>query len=205
MPFSPTITHESKTFPGVQFTVHRMGYGRRTELQQKTLELRQRLRELEADNPPPNDREKILNEQLEIARKKALAVPPEEFDGVLQNDIKPLTDELVLAGDPAIRKKRAVLNEEYAMVDAKVRMEWIRAGLVSVTGGDLDSITADQLLQYGPPELSQEIYAALDSDGTTRGEAAKNSQSPTTSGVAVAGEIRDSIAPNAAPLPVETI
>ena len=95
MPFSPTITHDSKTVPGVQFTVHRMGYGRRTELNQKTLGLRQRLRELEADNPPPNDKETILTEQLEIARKKALAVPAEEFDEVLQNEIKPLTDELV--------------------------------------------------------------------------------------------------------------
>ena len=199
MPFSPTITHDSKTVPGVQFTVHRMGYGRRTELNQKTLGLRQRLRELEADNPPPNDKEKILNEQLEIARKKALAVPAEEFDEVLQNEIKPLTDELVLAGDPAIRKKRAVLNEEYAMVDAKVRMEWIRAGLVSITGGDLDGMTADQLLQDAPPELAQEIYTALDADGTTRGEAAKNSQSPTTSGVAVDGEIQGSTAPSAAP------
>ena len=30
--FSPTLIHESKILPGVRFTVHRMGFGRRTDL-----------------------------------------------------------------------------------------------------------------------------------------------------------------------------
>ena len=205
MPFSPTLTHESKTVPGVTFTVHRMGLGRRVDLDQKTLDLRQRLRELEADNPPPNDREKIIGEQLEIAKKKALSVPPEEFDGVLENDIKPLADEMVAAGDPEVRKKRATLNEEYSLIDAKIRLAWIRAGLIGIAGADMDGMTADQLLEYGPSVLAQEIYQALSTDGIVRGEAAKNLQSPTTSGAPVVGEIPPTTALSVEPPSTSTI
>ena len=59
--FSPTLIHESKILPGVRFTVHRMGFGRRTDLDFLTLPQRQSLRELEADYPEQFRQEAIRN------------------------------------------------------------------------------------------------------------------------------------------------
>ena len=204
MPFSPTVTHDSNSLPGVQFTLHRMGYGRRVDLDQKTLSLRQRLREIEADLPLPNDQERLLSEQLEIAKKKAAAVPAEELLDVLHKDVLPLAGELAAAGDPATRRKRASMNEEYSTVEAQVRIFWIRAGLISIEGGQVEGLTADQLLEYGPPVLAGEIYDALASEGALRGQSAGNWQSPTTSGAPVGGETATTIAPSAEPQPTAT-
>ena len=111
MSFSPTVAHPSSAVPGVTFTVHRIGFGRRTDIDRETLQLRQRLRELEADHPPRSDREKELAEQLAIANKKALAVPAEDFAKVMQADVDPLAKELEAVVPAETKKRRAVLNE----------------------------------------------------------------------------------------------
>ena len=87
MSFSPTVTHTSKSIPGLTFTVARMGFGKRTDLDFATLSLRQRLRELEAEHPPESQREKDLGEALVIARRKAYAVPADQFEAVIKNDV----------------------------------------------------------------------------------------------------------------------
>jgi hypothetical protein len=211
MSFSPTITHDSKTVPGVRFTVRRMGFGRRVDLDFKTLELRQRLRELEIENPPLTDREKELAEQLSIARKKAMAVPPEEFEAVLAGDVRPLVELLAAASDVSTRKRRAALAEEYSVVELKIRAEWIRAGLVSIEHkpdgnekGEYDGITAEQILADAPPQLALEIYDSLAKDGKIAGDDAKNSFSPTTSGAPVGGKTDVSTAPTAELQPAAT-
>src|SRR5207248_791034 len=102
MTFSSTVTHASNSTPGVSYEVRRIGFGKRTEIDFATLSLRQRLRELEAEYPPMSEREKPLAEQVEIARRKSLAVPPEEFEAVLQNEVMPLAQELAAAIPPEV-------------------------------------------------------------------------------------------------------
>ncbi len=197
MSFSPTLTQESQTVPGVKFTVHRMGFGRRTDLDFKTLKLRQRLRELEAEQPPDTPREKELREQIGIARHKASAVPEAEMEAVIANDLLPLLRELNDAADTETRKRRSTIHEEYSIVESRAREEWIRSGLVAIEGGEVDGMTADQLLDYGPSELAAEIYNFIASDGKLNGEERKNSQSPTTSDAVAGGISPNTTAPDA--------
>lgn len=204
MSFSPTITHDSKSVPGARFTVHRMGFGRRTSLDLATLAFRQRLRELEMENPPDNAKEKELNEQIQIARRKAMLVPEEEVDRVVREELAPLIQELAAAGDVDTRKRRAVLGEEYGAVESQIRGEWIIKGLVSLEGAGLDGMTAAQLLDFGPPELAIEVYNALATDGKVAGFDSKNSSSPITSGALVGGETGSTTAPIAAVQPAAT-
>ena len=192
MPFSPTLTHESKAVPGLTFTVHRLGLGRRTDIDFQTLAFRQRMRELEADYPPASDQEQEIQKQIEIAKKKALAVPDDQFDAVMKKDVEPLGKELDAAIPPEVKKRRAVIDEEYGQVDLRIRAAWIRNALISIDQrtnagpGELDGMTADQLLDYGPPALAQEIFARLQDDGRLVNR--KNLSSGTISGGAVAGE-----------------
>jgi hypothetical protein len=72
--FSPTITRASAAVPGATIVVRRMGFGRRTDLDFKTLTYRQRLRALEAESPPQSPQEKQLSEQLGIAARKSSAL-----------------------------------------------------------------------------------------------------------------------------------
>lgn len=204
MPFAPTITYDSETAPGVKFTVHRMGLGRRTDAGFAALKPNQRLRELEADYPPQSDREKELTEQLEIAKSKSLAVPEDQFQAVLKGDVMPLAEELAAAIAPEVKKARLVIDEEYKLCDAQVRAQWIRSGLISIDGGELDGMTPEQLLAYGPQELAQEIYGVLADDGKLRGAKTKNLQSPTTSGEVAGGESQSTTAIPAGPGPTPT-
>lgn len=202
--FSPTNTVKSIKIPDVVFTVHRIGFGRRSDLDMKTIQHRQRLRELELDYPPQGEQEKQLNEALQIAYRKASLVSAEQYNAVIEKDVEPLQKELIAAIPLDVRKRRAALDIEYQAVDQLVRREWIRAGLVKIEGSDVDGMTADQLLEYGPPELADEIYEALSNDGQLTPPQIKNSPSPGTSG-AVAGETNESInAPAAANEPAAT-
>lgn len=182
MSFSPTITRDSAALPGVQFTVNRIGIARRAAIDQATLVSRQRLRELELDYPQRSKKEEALAEQLEIAQRKLAAVPEEQQAAVLKDDVMPLAEELASLASPEVQKQRRVLDEEYATVQGHIRCSWVRAGLVSISGGEVDGMTVDQLLDYGPIELADEIYRAVTTDGRLAGPAAKNSSSPGTSG-----------------------
>jgi hypothetical protein len=197
MAFSPTITHDSKSLPCVRFTVHRIGYGRRVGLDMKTLSLRQRLRELEADSPPETPKEKELSEQIAIARKKALALPSEQWDAVIKQDLDPLLAEYRTSADSETRKLRSSLTEEYQSIVNQIQMVWIRDCLISIEGGELDGMTVDQLLEYGPPPLAQEISEALVNDGRLTRDAAKNSPSLGTSGAVVPAQATITTAPTA--------
>jgi len=204
MPFSPTITRESTALPGVKFTIRRMGLSRRTDLDFETLKLRQRLRELEADHPPRTDQEKELSEQLAIAVRKAGAVSAAEYDGVMKADVEPLAAELAACVPADVKKARSVLNEEYVQVENRISAAWIRAGFVSIEGGDVDGMTAEQLLDYGPPALAGEIYEALTSDARLGGIEKKVSLPPITFGEAEAGEKMSITAGDVGVLPVVT-
>lgn len=181
-----------------------MGFGRRTDLDFQTLKWRQRLRELEAENPSDTAREKEIREQIGIAQQKAKAVPEAEVDGVIANDLLPLLRDLNEAADVDTRKRRSVIHEEYSTVECRIREEWIKAGLVKIehpvgVGECYDGMTAAQLLEYGPPELAAEIYQAVATDGKLSGEERKNSQSPITSDAGMGGANQDTTAPDANP------
>jgi hypothetical protein len=210
MPFAPTITHDSTSQKGVKFTVHRIGLGRRTDIEFQVLKHSQRMRELEADSPQATDQERDLREKLAIAYRKASAMldaakglPPEQageaikaHEAVVAEEVDPLTKELTASIPLDVRKARAVIDEEYNAVDSRVKAAWITAGLISISCGDLDGMTAEQLLDYGPPELAVEIYTALINDGKLRGAETKNWQSPTISGPVVDGASQNTTAPD---------
>ena len=52
MEFSPTTTTESQQFPGIKFTVSRMGISRRTEIELNTADLRANQRQLQQAMAP---------------------------------------------------------------------------------------------------------------------------------------------------------
>jgi hypothetical protein len=259
MSFSPTLTRYSAAIKGAKFIVHRMGFGRRTDLDFKTLEFRQRLRELEADHPPKSEEEKLASEHLAIAVRKSqalmfakglipgeqapaieaaameearLRLPPEEFAARMAvyeaalASVVDLSAELEACAPPATKKQRMVLNEEYVQVEARIQAEWIREGLISILqrragedesdwrkrkaplpadagDDDVDGMTADQLLEYGPQELAREIYRALIGDGRLDGAATKNLLSPIISGAVADGGSQSTTAPNAEAPPAD--
>jgi hypothetical protein len=192
MSFSPTITTLSKSTPGASFTTHKMGLAKRSALDFDTLDLRQRLRELEMDYPPQSPDEKKIGEYLEVARKKVLAVPADQFDAVYAEDVAPLLKQLDSTATPEVKKTRARLDMEFGAIDARIRVRWVLAGLVNIEGGEydgqsIDGMTASELVEFGPPLLALEVYETLTANGQTGGTAAKNSGSPGTSGSPVDG------------------
>jgi hypothetical protein len=182
MSFSPTVTYESVSISGVSFTVHRIGIAKRAELDRKTLSLRQQLRELELDYPPQSQEEEQIFEQLDIAKRKAAMVSEAEREVVIKDDVLPLAKRLIEIPSIEVQKKRRALDEEYATIKTEIRCAWIKAGLVSINGGEYDGVTVDQFLEFGSLELAGEIFDALNGDGRLAGPAAKNSQSPGISG-----------------------
>jgi hypothetical protein len=215
MSFSPTITHDSHILPGVRFTVHRIGLARRAEIDRKTLSLRQQLRELEMDYPPQTPKEEELAEQVEIAKRKAAAVSEEEMQRVLRADLIPLAKQLAAAAPLEAQKKRISLNEEYATIQSLIRVEWVRAGLISISDSrdvpmeeSLDGIPVQEFLESGNLQLAAEIYEALTGDGRLAGATAKNSLSPGTSGVPDSQAMSSTIAAGAGSMgsmPSETV
>jgi hypothetical protein len=179
MPYAATITRDSNAVPGVKFTLHRMGFARRTDLDFQTLKFRQRLRELEADSPPRSEQEKLLNEQLSIAIQKSkalqfaqgeeteaaaraeakLQMPPDEFAERVAAHAAALEDVVSLSGDleasipSATKAKRMVLNEEYVQIEARIQAAWVRAGLVSIMHRKGDEPVADGLDGMSPDQL----------------------------------------------------
>jgi hypothetical protein len=212
MSFSPTITHDSAAVPGLKFTVRRIGFGRRADIDSQTVKLRQRLRELELDYPPQLAREKELARQLEVATKKAEAVSAAietgeatsaDFDRVLHDDVEPLAQQVADAAAPEDRKRRKVLDEEYSAVQAQIHCFWIRSGLVSIEhgpDGEFDGMTADQLLDYGPPALGREIFDAIARGGRVAGKELDSLKSPGTSGAAVPTSAINTTAPAVEPV-----
>src|SRR5690348_13200439 len=121
MSFSPTITLNSETHPGITVTLHRIGLGRRADIDIQTLEFRQRLRELEMEYPPQSPKEEELAEQLAIAQKQ-LARASEEGMEATRTVVKNIARDLTAAATLETRKKRQVLDEEYMTIQGKIRL-----------------------------------------------------------------------------------
>ena len=188
MAFTPTIRHKSVVLPGVAFTVHRAGLTKRIEIDKRTLAMRSRMAEIRAEYPPHSERELDLIDQVMLAARKADAVPADASAAALA-EVRALQEESRNAATEATRKKRAALDTEWSDIESQIHAEWVRSGLVSIdydgpltgVGFDLPGMTPDELLDYGPPALAEEIYRALATDGILSQDSAKNSPSPSTS------------------------
>jgi hypothetical protein len=205
MAFSAEYEFASAAVPGSKITLRRMGFARRTEVDFKALKLRQRMREIEQEYPPQNDREKEISRQLQAAMKKLEYTPEADKLAVYSADVAPLEEEFRnVPISVEIRKTRAAFDQEYALVDSQIRLIWIREGFVKIEGGEADGMTVDQILDSAPQALSFEIYAALLSDGRLTGEESKNSQSHSTSDAPAGGTSESTSAPGASNGTTET-
>ena len=195
MSFSKTIQHESKVtdergnllFPDVKFTVRRMGLAPRTELDEKTLKWRQRKREIEAEFPEQSPKEQELRKQLAVAFKKlaALKDDPDAQQKCFDDDVVPLQRDINAQLTVAVKSKRAVLEEENALLNLRICNEWIKAGLISIDSGEFGGATIDEVMEFAPQDLTSEIYNVLANDGRLAGKEAENFRSRGTSSEAV--------------------
>lgn len=102
-------------------------------------------------------------------------------------------------GDGAIELLK--INDEAALLSqSQLKPAYIRAGLVSVEGIEIDGVpaTVETLIESGPVELVNEIYDACVKASGLGAEETKNSQSPGTSPEAEAGQESNTTAPAAA-------
>jgi hypothetical protein len=200
MPFSTTIPDiQSAVLPDTKFTIRRMGLGPRTELDRKTLKWRQRKREIESEfEQQPKEQEKRL--QLTVAYKKANALKADLslWQKCIDEDVTPLIREIDALLSKDVKAKRAVLDEEYALLNLDISAAWIRSGLISIDSGEFAGATPDQVIEFAPQEFTAEIYNALQRDGRLAGQEAENFQSPGTS--SVAGPSATGTSPTTAPV-----
>jgi hypothetical protein len=175
-----TLTKTSTVIPGVTFTVRRMGYGRRIDVEMETVKLRQRLREIEAERPPLTPEEEDLLNQLRLAQRKAMAVPADQADTVLTSEVEPIMKKLRSLTTPENRRSRAVLDEEWRCVEQTAHPAWLRSGFVSIEGGGYDGCTVEDILLDAPPELTGEIYAAITEQSLLTANESKNLPLPGT-------------------------
>jgi len=180
-----TLTKESVIVPGVKFTVRRMGYGRRVDVEMETVKLRQRLREIEAERPPLTPEEEDLVNQLRLANRKAAAVPADQAGAVIIGEVEPIMRKLRELTTPMDRRKRAVLDEEWRCVEQTAHPAWLQAGFISVEGGGFDGWTVADLLDSAPPELTGEIYTAITEQSLLTANESKNLPSLGISGTPV--------------------
>ncbi len=178
--FARTIRHNSQSLPGVSFETHRMGLAKRVEVDGKTLAIRQRMAEIRAEYPPHSEKELDLIDQIQLAARKADAVDDAEVPAALA-EIRRIEADFRAAASPETRQKRAALDAEWAQLDSLARLEWIRAGLVSIDGGEFSGASVEDVLEFAPVDLMAEIYRAIAGDGQLSPDAAKNSPSPSIS------------------------
>jgi hypothetical protein len=71
----------------------------------------------------------------------------------------------------------------------------LRAGFISIEGGEYDGWTVADILDSAPPELAGEIYAAITEHSLLTANESKNSPSPGISGTPEAGQTSGSTVP----------
>ena len=196
MNLSKTIEFDSKTHPEVKVTIRRMGIAPRTKVESETLTIRQRMRAIEADYTRSPE-EMNLQAQIAILQRKAIAVPKEEMATVIKEELVPKLIELQGLATDDIRKRRAGLDDEYQILERQTYPYWVKAGLISLVGGEVDGMTAEDLCEYGPPELTEEIATAIVNNGKMSGTDREGFGLPITSGAPGDGQTNDTSAPTA--------
>lgn len=193
MNFSSTQTVSSKTWPGVTFTLRRIGPRKRAELEIACATARSKRRELFLQYSGAREHlQSLLKKDPEL---NALITKAEaEGRAITELDL-PLTAEHVSAGVELHRLEEELRNNARTLIDPV----FVKAALVSIDGisynGD-NALTADVLCEYGPDDLFEEIVSAINEGAYLNQELNANLSLPTTSGAPVDGEKSNTIAPN---------
>lgn len=145
--YSSTRTIQSQTFPGVSFTLRKMSDSRRRELYQQIAPLKEKERGFQRRFAEIDDRRVPLFDAE--GKPKMNVVTAEQERGYATKDDERLVAEII-----------EDLNE---FRDSEISPAYIRWGLLSIDGLDIDDepATIDNLLEYGPADLTQEIIAAI--------------------------------------------
>lgn len=195
MKYESKKTITSVVEPGVTFTIKMLGAAARAKLELATSEARSHNRDIAIEW------NEINSEMLEI-------LPVAEYPGMSDDEITAAEKAREDALTPEQRNrynrllaKRLFLNDEYRKVEvAELAPEWIRAGLLKLEGIEGASgklMTTDELIDFGPQELMQEIYGEIYKSTNLSADRAKNSQSPSTLAAVVDGATTTTTAPSA--------
>lgn len=172
MNYESTITKESAHCARVRYTFRRMSEGMRIALRQQLSAAFGRLRDLAQDR-----------DALHVAITERLGKPIEQV----------LVGELT----PEERARMTQIEDEQGTVqECTVQPAYFAAAFVRVAGLTIDGLEPDGtvLRECGPPELVQEITAAILEASTLTAAERENFGSPTTSGAQVAGPTSDTSA-----------
>jgi hypothetical protein len=186
MKFASTTVHESKSCPGVTFTLRRVGYGLRAQLEFETAESRSQQRALDRTWRDARDqREDDPQYQAASAELLRLAADlPAAIPGV---DIPLTAEQRVQVG------KINQLPDSRRMVDStdaftliqqrSIDPVWLRSVVVEIRGVETDSPEAsaypvESLIEYGPRELQEDIIEEINQAAYFSTDLSKNSPPP---------------------------
>ena len=195
MKYDSKKTVTSVVEDGVTFTIKILGAAARAKLELATSEARSHNRDIAIEW------NEINSEMLEI-------LPAVEYTGMSDDEVSAAEKAREEALTPEQRNrynrllaKRLFLNDEYRKVEvAELAPAWIRAGLIKlegIEGATGKPMTVDELIDFGPQELMQEIYGEIYKSTNLSADRAKNSQPPSISAAVEGGETKTITAPNA--------
>ena len=169
MDFSKTYTLESKTYPGVEVKLSRLGPKLRANLELSLTEPRAR----ECDLDMKRD---FLGEQLNAILEKS----PRSADGkVIEADLPKealkIADELIAVRTELENVQRALIYPVFVKAAVK--------GFNSELTYEGQPATAELLSEHGPDDLFLEVVKAINGNGYLTEEQVGNSPSPITSPV----------------------
>lgn len=152
--FEPTVTIDAQSSPGVRFTVKRLSQMERAKRDMQIAVHTLRIGEI-------------------AARVKEIREPYQAKEGE-QAPKMPIEDQVEIT---------KLDREAGVLWNLHVKPAFVRAGLVSVDGMTHGGkpVTADSLLEYGPDDLTDEVWLAVSNNASLTYEQAKNSPSPFTS------------------------
>ena len=153
-----TISRESKAHPGVRFTVRRLNHLQRAKRTFGVLQHASRIQELLVE----------YRQVLEAAGIRARPFEEEQAE----------TERRQAANN--LPRAAALDSEIGQLLDAHIKPAAIQAGLLSIDGFHVDgkAATPEQVLEFAPPDLLEEIFLACETASGLNGEEQKNSQSP---------------------------
>jgi hypothetical protein len=185
MDIQSKVTVTSKLYPEVSYTIRRLGFIARSEIEMQHLPLLQRQTEINMSMPQMSAQESELREQLELAWKKLKALTPDKLEAITQAsaEIAAINADIEKSATTEDASRRAVLYREFEVINNKMVPTWIETGLLSVDGLTVDgeAVPINKLCATdGLSALVKEIFEAILKQATITGAEAKNSQSPST-------------------------
>jgi hypothetical protein len=187
MDFAKTYTLESKTYPGVQVKLGRLGPKLRATLELSLTEPRARERELTMHRD-------LVSEKLNAVLAKS---PKDESGKIVEKD---LPAEALQVADELIAVRAELENVQRALIYPA----FVKAAVKSFNGEityEGQPATAELLCEHGPDDLFLEVVRAINSNGYLTVEQVENLSSLPTSAGAVGGTTSSTTAENAESAP----